>query len=77
MPILEKLLSKKHEETEAVLYRFLYRKVYWKKCSKFMGSTISMPKYNFNKVAKEIYWIRTSAWVFSCKLAAYFQDIFS
>ena len=30
-----------------------------------------MPKYDFNKVA------RTSAWVFSCKFAAYFQNTFS
>ena len=36
-----------------------------------------MPKCNFNKVAKALYWNDTSAWVFCCKLAAYFQNIFS
>ena len=29
-----------------------------------------MPKCNFNKVAKQLYWHCTSAWVFSCKFAA-------
>ena len=32
---------------------------------------IPIPKYDFNKVAKH-----TSAWVFSCKFAAYFQNTF-
>ena len=27
--------------------------------------------------AKQLYWNRTSAWVFSCKFAAYFQNCFS
>ena len=36
-----------------------------------------MPKYDFNKVAKQLYRNRTSTWVFSCKLAAYFQNTFS
>ena len=36
-----------------------------------------MPKCDFNKVALRLYWNRTSAWVFSCKFAAYFQNIFS
>ena len=36
-----------------------------------------MSSYNFNKVAKQLYWNRTSTWVFSCKFAAYFQNIFS
>ena len=36
-----------------------------------------MPKCNFNKVAKQLYWNHTSAWVFSCKFAAYFQNTFS
>ena len=34
-------------------------------------------KCDFNKVAKQLYWNRTFAWVFSCKFAAYFQNIFS
>ena len=36
-----------------------------------------MSKYNFNKVAKQIYCNRTSAWVFSWKFDAYFQDTFT
>ena len=36
-----------------------------------------MPKCNFNKVVLELYWNCTSAWVFSCKFAAYFQNTFS
>ena len=35
-----------------------------------------MPKCDFNKVAKQVYWNRTSAWVFSCKLAADIQNTF-
>ena len=35
-----------------------------------------MPKCDLNKVAKQLYWNRTSAWVFSCKFAAYFQNTF-
>ena len=35
-----------------------------------------MPKCDFNKVPLELYSNRTSAWVFSCKFAAYFQNIF-
>ena len=36
-----------------------------------------MPKWDFDKVAKQLYWSRTSARVFSCKFAAYFQNTFS
>ena len=34
-----------------------------------------MPKCDLNKVAKQLYWNRTSAWLFSCKFAAYFPRI--
>ena len=45
------------------------QQVYWKTL---------MPKCDdFNKVALQLYWNRTSAWVFSCKFAAYFQNTFS
>ena len=44
--------------------------------SKFFRRT-SMAKCNFNKVAKQLYWNHTLAWVFSWKFAAYFQNIFS
>ena len=36
-----------------------------------------MPKCDFNKIALHLYWNRTSAWVFSCKFAPYFQNTFS
>ena len=35
-----------------------------------------MPKSNFNKVALQFYWNHISAWVFSSKFAAYFQNTF-
>ena len=38
---------------------------------------IFMPKCDFNKVALQRYLNRTSAWVFSCKFTAYFQNSFS
>ena len=36
-----------------------------------------MSKCEFNRLTKQLYWNRTSAWVFSCKFAAYFQNTFS
>ena len=36
-----------------------------------------MPKCDFNKVAKQLYWNHTLACVFSCKFAAYFKNTFS
>ena len=33
-------------------------------------------KCDFNKVALQLYWNHTSAWVFSCKFAAFFQNTF-
>ena len=36
-----------------------------------------MPKCDFNKVALQLYRNHTSAWVFSCNFAAYFQNTFS
>ena len=53
------------------------RGVLVKRCSKNMQQiykTTSMPKCDFNKVAKQLYWNRTLAWVFSCKFASYFQE---
>ena len=43
--------------------------------TKFPGET-PMPKYDFTNDVKQLCWNRTSTWVFSCKFAAYFQDIF-
>ena len=51
-----------------------------KRCSENMQQIYRrtpMPKCDFNKVAKQLYWNCTSAWVFSCKFAAYFQNTFS
>ena len=36
-----------------------------------------MPKYDFNKVALQLYWNHTLARVFSCNFAAYFQNTIS
>ena len=50
-----------------------------KRCSENMQQIYirtPMPKYNFNKVALQLYWNYTSAWVFSSKLRAYFQNFF-
>ena len=56
------------------------RGVLKKRCSENMPQIYRrtpMPKCTFNKVAKQPYWNRTLAWVFSCKFAAYFQNTFS
>ena len=56
------------------------RNVLRQRCSENMQKIYRrthMPKCNFNKVAKQFYWNNILAWVFSCKFAAYFQDIFS
>ena len=37
-----------------------------KLCSKFTREH-PIPKYDFNKVAKQLYWNHTSAWAFCCK----------
>ena len=51
-----------------------------KRCSENMQQIYRrtpMLKCDFNKVAKQLYWNCTSARVFSCKFAAYFQNTFS
>ena len=51
-----------------------------KRCSENIQQIYSgtpMLKCDFNKIALQLYLNRTSAWVFSCKFAAYFQDTFS
>ena len=35
-----------------------------------------MPKCDFNKVTKQLYWSHISPWVFSCKFGTYFRNIF-
>ena len=39
-------------------------------------SRTPMQKCDFNKVTKQLYWSHTSAWMFSCKFAAYFRTPF-
>ena len=56
------------------------RGVFEKRCSENMQQIYRrtpIPKCNFNKVAKQLYCNRTSAWVFFCKFAAYFPNTFS
>ena len=56
-----------------------FRGVLGKRCSENMQKIYRrtpMPKCEFNKPAKQLYWSRTSAWVFSCKFSAYFQNTF-
>ena len=36
-----------------------------------------MPKFDLNKVGKQLFWNHTSAWMFSCKFAAYFWNTLS
>ena len=51
-----------------------------KRCSENMQQMyrgIPMPKCDFNKVALQLYWNCFSAWIFSCKFAACFQNTFS
>ena len=51
-----------------------------KRCSENMQQIYRrtlIPKYDFTKVVKQLYWNHTSAWVFSCKFNAYFQSTFS
>ena len=54
-----------------------FRGVLKNRCSENMQQIYRrtpIPKCDFNKVAKQLYWNRTSAWVFSCKFAAYFKN---
>ena len=50
-----------------------------KRCSENMQQIYRrtpMPKSDFNYVAFQLYWNHTTAWVFSCKFAAYCQNTF-
>ena len=56
------------------------RGVLRKKCSENMQQLYkrtTMPKCDFNKFLKPHYLNHTSAWVFSRKFAAYYQNTFS
>ena len=68
-----------YKETYTNIQKQPPRGVPRKKCSENMQQIYRrtpMPKCDFNKVAKQLYWNCTSAWVFSCKFTAYFQNIF-
>ena len=57
-----------------------FRDVLKKNCSENMQQIYRrtpMPRYDLNKVALQLYWNRTSTWVFSCKFAAVFQNTFT
>ena len=50
-----------------------------KSCSENMPQTYRrtlISKYDFSKVAKQLYWNHTSVWLFSCKFAVYFENTF-
>ena len=56
-----------------------FRDVLIKRCSRNMQEIYRrtpMLKCDFNKVAKQVYWNGTLAWVFCCKFAGYFQNNF-
>ena len=56
------------------------RSVIKKKCFENMQQIYRrtpMPKCDFNKVALQVNWNRTSVWVTSCKFAAYFRNTFT
>ena len=57
-----------------------FRGVLTKRCSENIEQIYrrtSMPQWDFNTIAFKLYWNRTSAWLFSCNFAAYFQNAFS
>ena len=65
---LNKVLEDKmFKGVSEVFLRKGLRKIY----SKFTG------EHPYNKVAKQVYWNRTSALVFFCKFAVFFQNTFS
>ena len=53
---------------EAVLHGCSYKKMLWKYAA-------NLQECHFNKVANQLYWNHTLAWPFSCKFAAYFQNL--
>ena len=68
------------ESTKCTCQKQPFRGFVLKRCSENMEQIYRrtpMPKCDFNKVAKQLCWNHTSACVFSCKFAAYFQNTFS
>ena len=56
--------------------RVFSQKSVLKICSKIYRRTMTW-KYDFDKVAKQLYWNHTSPWAFFCNFAAYFQKTLS
>ena len=70
----KKLRECKYEQVDKTIQKQPSRGVLRKKCSENMQQIYRrtpMAKCDFDKAA---YWNLTSAWVFSCKFAAYFQN---
>ena len=55
--------------------KYVFRKRYSETMQQIY-KRMTMPKCGFNKVALQLYWNHTLAWMFSCKFAAYFQNYF-
>ena len=60
---------------ETATQRFSMKKVFWKYAANLQERNYA--ECDFNKVALQLYWNYTSARLFSCKFAAYFQNTFS
>ena len=63
--------------SEAVFQRCSYKKAFWNLHMQQIYMRTPMPKSDFNKVTKQLYWNHSLAWVLSCKFAAYSQQTFS
>ena len=61
-----------HFEFSKIFQKQPIKGVLRKKCSENMQQICY-----FNKIALQLYWNCTSAWVISCKFGAYFQSTFS
>ena len=75
--VLSYLNQKKGNVTAMIIQKKSSRSVFKKRCSENMQQMYRrtpLSKCNFNKVAFQLYWNRTLAWVFSRKIAAYFQN---
>ena len=55
-----------------------FRGVFIKRCSENMQQIYrrTIPKCDFSKVAKQLFWNHSLAWLFSCKFATYFLNTF-
>ena len=77
-----KYLQSKQRSANKLLSETLLRcrGIFRKRCSENIQQLykrISMPKCDFNKVAFQLHWNHTSAWLFFCKFVAHFQNNFS